>query len=355
MQVVDIDQADPEAVWLDVRSPGEYRKGHIPGALNLPLLDDQERAQVGTCYHQRGRNAAVLLGLRLIGARLADLAQQGQRACAPSGRALVYCWRGGERSASLGWLLEKVGLQVEQLRGGYKAYRRHARDSLQRPLPLRVLGGFTGSGKTEVLHCLHQRGQQVIDLEQLAQHRGSAFGHLGQPDQPSSEMFENLLAQQWGLQDPDRPVWIEDESHCVGSCYVCNPVWDQLRAAPLYFLRIPQSARRDYLIEEYVGRGTIDPAQVERALDKIQRRLGGDNHRKALQALQSQSWEELVGLLLDYYDRAYAHGNSLRPAESVRDFSLPKVDPARAVDLLLAESESPATNWPMVENVAADL
>jgi tRNA 2-selenouridine synthase len=338
MQVVNFGQADREAVCLDVRSPGEFGKGHIPGAVNLPLLDDQERAQVGTCYHQRGRNPAVILGLRLIGARLADLAQQGISACSPSGRALVYCWRGGERSASLGWLLEKVGLQVQQLRGGYKAYRRHARASLQRALPVRVLGGFTGSGKTEVLRLLRQRGQQVIDLEELAHHKGSAFGHLGQPEQPSSEMFENLLAQQWALQDSDRPVWLEDESHCVGSCYVSDSVWDQLRAAPLYFLRIPQSARRDYLIEEYVRGGMLESALVERALDKIQRRLGGENHRRALQALHCQDWPELVGVLLDYYDRAYAHGKSLRPPESVCEFSLPAVEPARAVDLLLEGS-----------------
>ena len=332
MQSVDIAQARLDGVCLDARSPAEYAKAHIPGAVNLPLLNDQERAQVGTCYKRRGRNPAVVLGLRLVGARLADLAEQAMALCKPSQPTLVYCWRGGERSASLCWLLEKVGLPVEQLTGGYKAYRSYARAILEAPRRVYVLSGFTGSGKTEILHRLRQRGQQVIDLEGLARHKGSAFGHLDQPPQPSSEMFENLLAQQWLGLDPERPVWIEDESRQVGSCYLPDALWAQLRSAPVFFLKIPQAARIAYLIRDYAQ---TDSSLLQPCLDKIQRRLGGLNHRQASEALQDQNWPRLVTILLDYYDRAYSYGKSRRAPDRLYEVPQSCVQPDQAVERLL--------------------
>lgn len=334
MHQVDISQAELNGICLDVRSPQEFAKAHIPGALNLPLLLDDERAQVGTCYQRRGREPAVLLGLRLVGARLADLAEQARTYCKGKQKALVYCWRGGERSASMVWLLQKVGLDVVQLRGGYKAYRQFIRSSLERPLPLRVLGGFTGSGKTEVLALLRERGQQVIDLEGLANHKGSAFGHLGQRPQPSGEMFENLLAQQWLHLNPDRPVWIEDESHLIGCCYLPDPLWTQIRAAPLTFLKIPQASRIDYLLRDYPQ---VQAELIRQSLERIQRRLGGLRFRQACDALEQSDWPELLRIILGYYDQAYLHGMSRRPQENLLEIAMDQVNPEQAVRTLLNE------------------
>lgn len=329
---IDVSQADLQGICLDVRSPQEFAKAHIPGALSLPLLLDDERAQVGTCYQRRGREPAVLLGLRLVGARLADLAEQARAYCKGHEKALVYCWRGGERSASMVWLLQKVGLNVAQLQGGYKAYRQFIRSSLERQLPLRVLGGFTGSGKTEVLGLLRQRGEQVIDLEGLAHHRGSAFGHLGQKPQPSGEMFENLLAQQWLHLDSGQSVWIEDESHLIGSCYLPDPVWNQMRAAPLIFLNIPQASRIDYLLRDYPQ---VDAVTIRQSLERIERRLGGLRFRQACDALERKDWRELLSTVLSYYDQAYTYGMSRRSPQARQDISLKEVNPAEAVRMLL--------------------
>ncbi|MFN7899561.1 MAG: tRNA 2-selenouridine(34) synthase MnmH, partial [Synechococcaceae cyanobacterium] len=185
---------------LDVRSPAEFAQGHIPGAINLPVFDDAERAEIGTLYKQQGREAAVLRGLALVGPRLESLAAcLAERAAASPGQPLrLQCWRGGMRSDSVAWLAGRLGLATLVLQGGYKAYRQWVLAQFERAWPLRLLGGRTGTGKTALLLALRQRGVAVLDLEGLAHHRGSSFGGLGLPPQPSSEHYENRLAT--GLQ-----------------------------------------------------------------------------------------------------------------------------------------------------------
>jgi tRNA 2-selenouridine synthase len=176
---------------LDVRSPGEFARGHIPGAQNIPLFDNEGRAEVGTIYKQKGKQPAILRGLELVGPNMATMAERG-RLTAIDNTVFVHCWRGGMRSGSVAWLLESYGVKVFTLKGGYKAFRRYMQQQFEAPKNLLVLGGRTGSQKTTWLHALQGDGEQVIDLEGLACHKGSSFGMLGEHPQPTQEQFENL-------------------------------------------------------------------------------------------------------------------------------------------------------------------
>ena len=222
---------------LDVRSPGEYIQGHLPGAVSFPLFSDDERAQVSTCYKQKGKETAIELGLELVGPKMAGLVKQA-KALAPKRQVRVHCWRGGMRSSSVGWLLETSGLEVNLLSGGYKTFRRWVRTTLATPRSLVVVGGMTGTGKTDILHALRDSGEQVLDLEGLANHRGSSYGALMLPPQPSTEQFDNLIDQQLMEFVPQRPEWVEAESRLVGTCRAPDEILDQMDAPnTLEFIR----------------------------------------------------------------------------------------------------------------------
>jgi len=292
---------------VDVRSPGEFRQGHIPGAHNLPLFDDGQRAQVGTTYNHKGRQAAVLEGLALVGPRLESLGQELVRLAAltPAAPLRLHCWRGGMRSESVAWLAQGLDLEVVVLQGGYKAYRSWAQALFGRTWPLRLLGGRTGSGKTELLLELQARGVAVIDLEGLANHRGSSFGGLGQAEQPSSEHFENLLATAlWPLRQA-QTIWLEDESAQVGRCRIPAGLWSQMKQAPLLAVQRPLEARLDHLVTLYGNQGQAGLAE---ATQRIARRLGPQRTALALEAIAQENWHGACRQILDYYDRCYDHG-----------------------------------------------
>ncbi len=294
---------------IDVRSPGEFGQGHIPGAVNLALFTDGERAEVGTLYKQQGRGPAMLLGMRLVGPKLADLVEQA-RTLAPDGAVAVHCWRGGERSASVSWLLEKVGdLRVATLQQGYKAYRHHVLESFHRPWNLRVLGGYTGTGKTALLAQLGARGQQVLDLEALAQHKGSAFGAIGQKPQPGTEQFENLLFTALRQLDPAQPIWVEDESRMVGRVKLPDPFFARLRNSPLTFVDMPLPQRVERLVNDY---GRASRGELAAAVERIQKRLGPQHAKAALEALATGDLHRVAEIALVYYDKTYARGLAAR-------------------------------------------
>ncbi|HOP42725.1 MAG: tRNA 2-selenouridine(34) synthase MnmH [Flavobacteriales bacterium] len=299
---------------LDVRSPGEYAKGHVPGSTNMPLFTDEERAVVGTLYKQQGRDAAVLEGLRIVGPKLAGMVAQA-RERAPDGHVAVHCWRGGERSGSVAWLLDKSGFpEVITLRGGYKAFRRHVLGSFEMPLPLRVLGGYTGTGKTELLGLLRDRGEQVVDLEALASHKGSAFGALGEAPQPTTEHFENRLWAAFSTLDKTREVWVEDESRHIGRVALPDALFRQLREAPLLFVDRPIDVRADRLVKDY---GTFDRKELAAAVERIRKRLGPQHCKNALEALEAGDLRAVALITLRYYDKSYAHGAAQRNADRV--------------------------------------
>lgn len=299
---------------VDVRSPSEYAHAHIPTAVNIPLFNNEERATVGTCYKLSGRDAAVRLGLELVGPKLAEFVKQADQ-LAPGREVLVHCWRGGMRSGSFAWLLRTAGFRVHTLEGGYKAYRNQVLSDFERPQNLIVLGGHTGSGKTDILRELAKLGEQVIDLEAIAHHKGSSYGAIGQAQQPSSEQFENLLYEHWNQLDPTRRLWLEDESRHIGTCFIPLALWRQMeQVSKLIFVDVPQKVRIERLVREYA---CYDHQLLRQATDRIKKRLGGQHHKKAMEALEERNYAEVAALSLNYYDKAYLHGLTRRPASSV--------------------------------------
>ena len=315
----------------DVRSPSEFARGHIPGAVNIPLFSDEERAEVGTLYKREGKETAVMRGLELAGPKLGALARAAFSLCRgrTAGEVALYCSRGGMRSASVGWLLSTVGLRVHVLGGGYKVFRRHVLESFGRPLNLLVLGGKTGSGKTRVLERMAVRGAQVVDLEGLARHRGSAFGALAGAPQPTREQFENDLAVALERMNPALPVWVEDESENLGTVNVPRAFFRQLRASPLLILDVSDPVRLARVLEDY---GSLPAEVMGRCLDHIKKRLGGLEHGRAHACLAANDLPGLAVILLGYYDRAYAKqaANRLSAATVHAD------DPDEAAERLLA-------------------
>jgi len=322
---------------IDVRSPGEYARGHIPGAHSLPLFTDTERAVVGTLYKQQGRDAAVLEGLRIVGPKMAGIVEQA-RALAPIGRIGVHCWRGGERSGSVAWLLDKAGFaEVFTLKRGYKAFRHAVLTSFQRPLELRVLGGYTGTGKTETLQHLKDLGEQVIDLEALAHHKGSSYGALGEAPQPTTEHFENRIWHALQHVDPARPLWVEDESLMVGRARIPDAFYATMRSNTLYFAEMPIEERADRLVVDY---GRYPKEELAEATKRIERRLGPQHCKAALQALDAGDLRTVALITLQYYDKAYLRGTEGR-------------DPLRVVRLPAAANDLRGLAQRLKDHVAA--
>lgn len=289
---------------LDVRSPGEYRHAHIPGAVNLPLFSDEERSQVGTAYKQRSREQAIKIGLDYFGPKMRTMVETVEKLLRHgfihNKEVLVHCWRGGMRSGAIAWLLDLYGFKVYTLEGGYKAFRNYVLDVFLKDHDLKLLGGYTGSGKTEVLRAMKAQGFNVIDLEDLASHKGSAFGGIGQPEQPSQEMFENLLAIQ--LRSLTGSTWIEDESQRIGKLNIPHSLWAVIRRKPVTFLDIPFGERLKNIIKGY---GNLDPERLLNAIVRISKRLGPLETKTAVNFLLENKIEECFSILLKYYDKQY--------------------------------------------------
>lgn len=317
---------------IDVRSPGEFEHAHIPGAVNIPIFDNEERAQVGTRYKQAGKDHAVLLGLDLVGSKLAGFVKGSKKLNPQTNEVLVHCWRGGMRSGSFAWLLDTAGLTPSTLVGGYKAYRNAVLSAFPEPRNLIILGGKTGSGKTDMLKELARQGEQIIDLEGLAHHKGSSYGAIGQLPQPTTEQFENVIFQAWQTLDRNQRIWIEDESRNVGSCFIPMPLWQQMRVAPVAFVDVPKTIRVQRLVAEYTG---IDHGLLVEATERISKRLGGKVTQDALNALVRNDYATVADLTLDYYDKAYLHGLSQRDQATVRTLDVVSDDPAETARWLI--------------------
>lgn len=325
---------------IDVRSPGEYKHAHIPGAYNLPLFTDEERAAVGTAYKQESREKAIKLGLDFFGPKMKRMVEEieglfGNRQQSISNASdrklpianclLLYCWRGGMRSAGVAWLMDLYGFKVYTLIGGYKKFRNQVLETFKLPFQFKILGGYTGSGKTEVLRELKRTGEPVVDLEEIAKHKGSAFGNIGLPSQPSQEMFENILAlelrkyticnEQWANKNGGEsyslftihhsPIWLEDESQRIGLVNIPGDLWKSMRQSPVYFLDISFEERLNHIVQEY---GSLSREKMMDAIERISRRLGGLESKNAISLLQQNDISACFRILLTYYDRWYLRG-----------------------------------------------
>ncbi|MEM6261328.1 MAG: tRNA 2-selenouridine(34) synthase MnmH [Bacteroidota bacterium] len=296
---------------LDVRSPGEFRKGHIPHAHNLPLFDNDERALIGTMYKQQSREHAVEKGLEIVGPKMTLLVQQAKQ-IAPDKQVLLHCWRGGMRSESVAWLLSTAGFSVSLLKGGYKAYRKYVQQQLGILRKLVLIGGFTGSGKTEYLHALAELGEQILDLEGLAHHKGSAFGGVLESAQPSSEHFENQLYEACTKMQVGKRIWVEDESRGLGQVFINDAFFQVMRQSPTIIMECPKEIRVNRLVETY---SQAPKDELREGLEVIRRRLGDKRFRIALQALEAGDYATVAREALMYYDKAYRFSLEKKPVK----------------------------------------
>ena len=363
---------------LDVRSPGEFLHAHIPGAVSFPLFTDEERKVVGTAYKQQSREIAIKIGLEYFGVKMRRMVEEAEQLFNAKPRkesmskdviweqdlphptrhtVLVHCWRGGMRSAGVAWLLDLYGFKVYTLAGGYKIYRKWVREQFDKNFPFNIIGGYTGSGKTLVLQELKRMGKAVIDLERLANHKGSAFGALGEQPQPTQEMFENLLAHELfeannkllnnvisTIEEPIDQVndfiYIEDESQRIGLLNIPAALWSQMRNSPISFFDIPFEERLNYITEAY---GKFNKEKLVNAVIRIQKRLGGLETKNAINLLLENNHKECFRILLLYYDKWYNKGlhNRERLPEMLHKISCYSVD-IKAMTHTLINEKTPA-------------
>lgn len=311
---------------FDVRSEGEYQHACFPTAHSLPLFNNEERKVVGTAYKQESKQKAIKLGLEYFGPKMVKMVEEVERVVGggqltvdgkkkeskqreiADKTVLVYCWRGGMRSAGVAWLLDLYGFKVYTLVGGYKSYRNWVLKQFEKEYPFKIIGGYTGSGKTEVLHALAQQGEMIIDLEGLACHRGSAFGNLGQPKQPKQEMFENLLANALVVaSENNNTIWLEDESQRIGEVNIPISIFKYMRTCRVYFLDIPFEERLNHIVKGY---GHFDKEKLINATIRIKKRLGGLETKNAVNYLIEDDLRSAFEILLHYYDRLYTKSMS---------------------------------------------
>jgi tRNA 2-selenouridine synthase len=305
---------------LDVRSPGEYDHAYIPGAYSLPLFTDEERKIVGTAYKQESREIAIKKGLDFFGIKMCKVVEDAETILlqhhsiqntikdvsqSVNKSLLIHCWRGGMRSAAIAWLLDLYGFKVYTLAGGYKAYRNWVLAQFEKQYPFKIIGGYTGSGKTVVLHEMDRAGYTVVDLEDLAKHKGSAFGEM-EEKQPTQEMFDNLLAMKLHEVSlhahKDGCIWLEDESQRIGLVNLPMVLWGSMRQVPVSFLDIPFEERLKYIVSEY---GKLPKQKLLDAIKRIEKRLGGLDAKNSTNYLLEDNYMECFRILLKYYDKHY--------------------------------------------------
>jgi tRNA 2-selenouridine synthase len=324
----------------DVRTPAEFEQGHICGAYNLPLFTNDERVRVGTTYKQQGREPAILLGFDLVGDKWSGFIRRALE-IAPGKKIVLHCWRGGMRSGAMAWALNLYGFEVYLLEGGYKSYRRWVLERFEEKFVIHILGGLTGSGKTKVLQVLKALNEQVIDLEELAQHQGSAFGSMDSMIQPTQEQFENNLADELNQLDKHKHIWIEDESITIGKRVIPTAVFHQMRDATVYALTIPLDARVNFLVDEY---GQLDRMFLTTCTEKIGKRLGPEQTKNAVTAIEEGRIADFIRLVLVYYDKTYRLGLSKRQPETIVSVEGADTNAAANASLILSHQNKKTTS-----------
>ncbi len=288
---------------IDARSEKEYIHAQIPGAVNIPLLNNEHRHLVGIEYKKKGREAAVALGFELVGPHFHEFIKDADKLSSKK-EAMIYCWRGGMRSSIMAWVLSMAGYKISLLKGGYKSFRNLILSQFSIPRQILILGGHTGCGKTDLLKQLNKFGQEIVDLEGLANHKGSAFGSLGLPDQPSNEHFENLLGCILRRMTQENFIWVEAESHSIGRVKIPDDFFFQLQYAPLIEIIASRKYRMNRIKDEYC---IFPKEQLANCTEKLSKRLGNLRLSEALNALSDGRFDAWLEILMDYYDKTYLH------------------------------------------------
>ncbi|HEY1038553.1 MAG TPA: tRNA 2-selenouridine(34) synthase MnmH [Bacteroidia bacterium] len=295
-----LEQSNNELI-VDVRAPIEFFKGHIVNAVNVPLFDDIERAEIGTIFKQKGKETAVTRGLEIVSPKMVSFVNQ-VKSLAKNKKVYVYCFRGGMRSNSFAWLMNTSGLQAQILKGGYKAYRNHVLNYFENPGSIILLGGKTGSGKTDVLKELGKQQYPIVDMENLANHKGSAFGAINEQKQNPQQVFENNLFQKFIDNKSERPYLLEDESQNIGYNKIPQPLWQQMKKSPIIKLNVPLELRIKKLVDDYA---TTDIDALKVCVQRIAQQLGPLNTKLCMMHLSHGQLEDVARLSLMYYDKAY--------------------------------------------------
>ena len=304
---------------IDVRSPDEYYKGHMPNSINIPIFNNEEREIVGKEYKFKGRKKAIYQGLNIVNKKIDFLIQninqefikfQNRTLNPTKGRNInLYCARGGMRSQSIAWVLKKLNYDPILLTGGYKTYRGYVLNNFSEKRRLIVIGGKTGTGKTKILSLMKNMDYQVIDLEYYANHKGSSFGNLGMTKQPTNEQFENLISEELCKFEISKEVFVEAESANIGSCRIPHEFYKQMIDAKRVEISTSESKR----IKELVNTYSVFPKQeLKEAVQRIERRLGPNRTKIALESIDNEEWEEVCKAVIDYYDRCYEYERQKR-------------------------------------------
>tara|TARA_Y100001978_G_scaffold103795_1_gene92794 strand:+ start:16905 stop:17954 length:1050 start_codon:yes stop_codon:yes gene_type:complete len=302
-----------KGVLIDVRSPDEYYKGHMPNSINIPLFSNDERAFIGKKYKNAGRKKAVIEGLKIVEGKFDNLVNElinvEEKYFAIPENALlnpkyikIYCARGGMRSHSISWLLNKFKYKTIKLDGGYKSYRNSVLNNFNEKRGIIVIGGKTGTGKTNILFTLKKMNYQIIDFEALANHRGSSFGGLGMGEQPTNEQFENLIYQELESFDNSKPIFVEAESANIGKCRIPNGLFNQMQTAKRIEIVKDDRERINELIKTY---SNYPKDSLKESVLRITKRLGPQRTKKALEAIDQEKWSEVCEAVLEYYDKCY--------------------------------------------------
>lgn len=308
---------------IDVRTPAEFGDGHISGAINIPIFSNEQRAVVGTKYKQESRDTAIAKALEYIAEKTDHYLDELQKLVL-SQEICVYCWRGGFRSEGMGHLFQTTGKKIYRLVGGYKAYRNYVLDSFNTEYKLIVIGGMTGSGKTEILEEIGKINEQMLDLEGIANHKGSAFGALGQAGQPTTQQFENDLAAQLTKFDFQQNIWLEDESRMIGRVKVPDDFFSQMRNTTVIKIEVSKDNRINRLVKDYANFSKTD---LINSITNISRRLGGLNTKLAIDAIEAEDYYTATDIILDYYDKTYTYGLEKRKDQTVLSLKLDGDDP----------------------------
>ena len=302
-----------EGPLIDVRSPSEYYKGHLPNSINIPLFDNDERSIIGTIYKKEGRKKAVIEGLKFVEKKMVSLLDnlfmsiESYKSIHNKNNEFyirIYCSRGGMRSQSIAWLIEKYKLNTITLAGGYKIYRRWVLDRFSKKLNIVVIGGKTGTGKTRLLSLLEKYKYQTIDLEGLACHRGSTFGGLGMKEQPSNEQFENQIAEKLNSFKFTNIIFVEAESANIGKCKIPHELFKQMKSSRRIEIVRSKSNRIDELIDTY---SVFKKEELQESVLRIKKRLGPQRTKIALESINNERWDLVCKSVLDYYDKCYEY------------------------------------------------
>jgi tRNA 2-selenouridine synthase len=339
ISIQDFLNIDSQIALIDVRTPAEFEHGHVPGAFNVPLFSNEERVKVGTTYKQVGREEAILLGFDLTGSKWSVFIKQALE-IAPNKKIAVHCWRGGMRSGAMAWALDLYGFEVFVIQGGYKKYRGWVHQQFDKQYQLQILGGMTGSGKTKILRQLKATGEQVIDLEDLAQHQGSSYGSMNKMVQPTQEQFENNFAHQLNKLNTQQRIWVEDESLTIGKRSIPNPFWHQMRSATLIDIKVDMQQRVNSLAAEY---GCLAKDFLIDSTERIRKRLGPEQTKFAIEAIVENRMKDFVKIVLVYYDKTYRTGLSKRNPLQVHSLNLVDIEMAdHANEILNFITKAPA-------------